>query len=234
MGTDIFYLAEKRVGDHWEPAFETFAFSDPDDPDGSRFLYHEDEFYFGANRNYELYEILAGTIDKETGLTSRGFEPISPPRGYPDDLSDAVRQLWRDPADPKGCNGCYGFSWLLLKELIDFPWKEKERTFVGCADAENHPLFSSGQRFKYRQVSPKVLYSCQDLKDYPLPEWDIVSNEEMQWRIDSGTASEQTWTQITYSRSYAGPGQGILNDTIPKLSKVGPPDGVRVVFHFCC
>ncbi len=31
MGTDISYLAEKRVGDHWEPAFDTYLESgDPD------------------------------------------------------------------------------------------------------------------------------------------------------------------------------------------------------------
>ncbi len=233
MGTDIIYLAEKRVGDHWEPAFDTYY--EPDDPDEPRFLDHEGEFYFGAERNYELYQILAGTVDKETGLTSRGFEPISPPRGYPDDLSDAVREQWGIPRDPAGhSRSSDDGSWLLLKELIDFPWQEKQRTFVGYANAENYAKFAAGQPFKYRQVSPKVLYSCDDLKKYPLPEWDVVSNEEMQRRVDNSTVTDETWTKITYHQSYAIPGHGILVDTIPKLSKVGPPDGVRVVFHFCC
>ena len=79
-----------------------------------------------------------------------------------------------------------------------------------------------------------MLYSCDDLKEYPLPEWDVVSNEEMQRRIDESTTTEHCWTKITYHQSYAIPGHGILVDTIPKLSKVGPPEGVRVVFHFCC
>ena len=125
-------------------------------------------------------------------------------------------------------------SWLLLKELIDFPWHEKQRTFVGFVDAENYPKFAAGQPFRYRQVSPKVLYSCDDLKQYPLPEWDVVSNDEMQRRLDSGTVTDETWTKITYHQSYAVPGHWILVDTIPKLSKVGPPEGVRVVFHFGC
>lgn len=233
MGTDIFYLAEKRVDDHWEPAFETYY--EPPDPDGQRILDHEEQFYFGGNRNYELYQILAGFVEQETGLTSRGFEPISPPRGYPEDVSEAIRQQWGDLDSPEARDsGCFGLSWLLLKELIDFPWHEKQRTFVGYVNAENYRKFAAGQPFRFRQVSPKVLYSCDDLKEYPLPEWDVVSNEEMQRRIDSSTVTEQTWTKITYSQSYAIPGHGILVDTIPKLSQVGPPDGVRVVFHFCC
>jgi hypothetical protein len=253
MGTDISYLAEKRVGDHWEPAFDTYH--ETDDPDEPRFLYHKNQFYFAGNRNYELYEILAGTVDDETGLTSRGFEPISPPRGYPDDLSEAVRKTLGDGSD----DSSFGHSWLLLQELIDFPWKEKMRTFVGFVDADNYQLFSSGQRFKMQQVSPKVLNSCQDLKEYPLPEWDVVSNEEMQYRISTETFDqpddvqaalrrmqlgmkpeprrdprERLRTRIQFQESYAIPGHGILMDTIPKLSQVGPPDGVRVVFYFWC
>ncbi|NUQ66467.1 MAG: hypothetical protein HUU20_28735 [Pirellulales bacterium] len=62
----------------------------------------------------------------ETGLTSRGFEPISPPRGLPVDLSQEIRAMARDPNDPETWEkySLFGHSWLLLKELIDFPWKE--------------------------------------------------------------------------------------------------------------
>ena len=45
MGTDIFYLAEKRVGEHWEPAFQTYYDPDPDEPDAPRILNHAGEFY---------------------------------------------------------------------------------------------------------------------------------------------------------------------------------------------
>ena len=114
------YLAEKRVDDHWEPAFETYY--EPDDPDAERFLDHEEEFYFGGNRNYELYQILAGYVEPETGLTSRGFEPISPPRGYPEDVSDAVRQQWGDLDSPEARDsGCFGLSWLLLQGTDRLP-----------------------------------------------------------------------------------------------------------------
>ncbi|MBM4092817.1 MAG: hypothetical protein FJ276_25925 [Planctomycetes bacterium] len=86
-----------------------------------------------------------------------------------------------------------------------------------------------------------------------------MSNEEMQRRIsmdafdqpddvqaalrcmESGMKPEprrdpreRLRTRIEYQESYANAGHGILVDTIPKLSQVGPPDGVRVVFCFSC
>ena len=255
MGTDITYLAEKRVGDHWEPAFDTYLESgDPDEP---RFLYHGNQFYFAGDRNYELYQILAGTVDAKTGLTSRGFEPISPPRGYPNDLSYAVRQVLGDP-DGESPDS-FGGSWLLLQELIEFPWKDKERTFIGLVDAENYSLFKAGQPFKMEQVTPQILYRCQDVKGSVASPKHVISNEEMEsWiatetfdqpddlqaalsRMDEGLPSQPRYdprenlrTEIEYQQSYAIAGHGILVDTIPKLSKVGPPGGVRVVFDFSC
>jgi hypothetical protein len=255
MGTDISYLAEKRVGDHWEPAFDTYlGAGDPDEP---RILSHENQFYFAGDRNYELYQILAWTADEKTGLTSRGFEPISPPRGYPADLSDAVRETMGDPAEESP--DCFGHSWLLLQELIDFPWQEKKRTIVGLVDVENYPLFKCGNPYQMQQISPRYPKHCKGSKGRPEPAEKIISNQEMErWinsesfddadalqvalqRMDAGLKPERRrnprddlWTQIEYQQSYTVAGHGILIDTIPKLSKVGPSDQVRVVFNFWC
>lgn len=40
------------------------------------------------------------------------------------------------------------------------------------------------------------------------------------------------WTLVEFSENYAVTGQGILEDTIPKLSALGTPEQVRVVFWF--
>ena len=230
MGTDIHYFAEKRVGDHWEPAFDSY-YDDPDEPE-DRELWHGDQFYFGAERNYELFQILAGVVEPETGLTSRGFLPISEPRGLPDDLSAAVRAIATKASDPD--DGYFGHSWLLLKELIEFPWKGKFRTFIGFVNTDNYSSFKAERPFRMQQVSPKVLYNCADLKSYPRPEWEVVSNEEMERRIEQGAVSENLWTKITYTRSYAIPGHYILANTIPTLNQVGATEDVRVVFWFDC
>ncbi len=154
---------------------------------------------------------------------------------------------------------CFGRSWLLLQELIDFPWHEKQRTFTGLVDAENYVLFKAGKPFKMEQVAPRVVYGCQDLKDAATSSQQVISNEKMEsWidrdvyddphdvqaalqRMDEGLTSqprpdprESLRTRIEYQQSYVVPGHGILVDTIPKLSKVGPPDRVRVVFRFSC
>lgn len=229
MGTDIHYFAEKRVGDRWEPAFKMCNEAVDQDEEGE---WPGEDFYFGSERNYELFQILAGIVEKETGLTSRGFEPISPPRGLPDDLSAEGAATAADTVDPE--DGYFGHSWLMLRELMEFPWREKRREFIGFVNAENYRLFQSEQPFRMHQVSPKVLYSCADLKSYPLSEWDVVSNDEMDRRLREGTVSDRTWTKIIYTQSYAIAGHYILEDTIPKLSQVGSPEDVRVVFWFDC
>ena len=236
MGTDIHYYAEKRTGDHWEPAFQTYYEDENDLEDRS--LWHGEQFYFGSDRNYELYQILSWTVDSDTGLTSRGFAPISPPRGLPADLSPEIRMIARDPNDPETWekHSLFGHSWLLLRELMDFPWKETFRRFIGFVNAEDYSLFRAGKPFRMQQVSPRVLYGCKDLDAYPKPEWNVVSNEQMEQMIRAATepVSDRLWTQIEYQESYAIPGHHILADTIPKLSKVGAPVDVRVIFWFSC
>jgi hypothetical protein len=248
MGTDINYFAERYEAGRWVPAFA----ESPGATTGHE-IYHGDKFYFGGDRNYELFEILAGIVDTRTGLTTRGFRPISSPRGLPTDLSAVIAQL---AAETK----TYRHSWLLLQELIRFPWHDTFRAFSGYLNAENYRKFMAGEPYQWKQVDPphprQIVREAKPEK-FPLPEWQVISNQEMQERVRTGGHHQAAdlqaalrrmelgekrelvpdslthlWTLVEYSESYAGPGQGILEDTIPKLRLLGPPEQVRVVFWF--
>jgi len=206
MGTDIIYHAEKRLDEKWVEV---------KDANGER-----EFFYFGAERNYDLYEILCGSIEPETGLTSRGFEPIAPMRGVPVDY----------PSNRGGDDDAS--SWVLLKELIDFPWMEKLRHFAGYANARNFKLFLENGRFRFSPVSPRHPYSPHS---FPRPEWEVVTNDEMLDLITSETVvPDNVYTHIEFSRTYAQSAPHVLSDTIPKLLKFGDPEDIRIVFSFFC
>ncbi|MEZ6129021.1 MAG: hypothetical protein R3C59_10080 [Planctomycetaceae bacterium] len=207
MGTDILYHAEKHVDGKW---------SILTDESGDR-----EFFYFGAERNYELYEILCGTVEPETGLTSRGFEPIAPLRGVPDDY----------PPLPDNRNDD-GHSWLLLKELIDFPWEEKQRHWEGFANAENFRLFLEGGRFRFSPTKPRHPYSPVP---FPKPEWRVVSNDEM-FDLICGwePVPDNVFTPIEFDRTYYSSAPYIRLNTIPMLLEHGTPEQIRILFWFSC
>lgn len=206
MGTDILYHAEHREDGKWTQIVDESG---------------DDEFfYFGAERNYELYEILCGTVEPESGLTSRGFEPIAPMRGVPDDYPPSNG----DPYD--------GSSWLLLQELIDYPWEQKFRHFMGYANAVNYESFLNDERFRFSPVTPRHPYNSQP---FPKPEWTIVTNEQMLDLIVSEDAvPDNVYTQIEFSKSYVSSVPHILTDTIPKLLNFGDPQDIRILFCFDC
>jgi hypothetical protein len=73
MGTDITRWAERRSTGEWDYCYGAGTASDGRPcPLG---------FYYGVERNYFLFAILAG-VNK---ITNQGFEPIVPPRGLPGD-----------------------------------------------------------------------------------------------------------------------------------------------------
>lgn len=188
MGTDILYHAEQRSKGKWHLL--------KDDTGNREF------FYFGAERNYNLYDLLCGTIDPNTGLTARGFVAIAPRRGPP---SDYPPRKAYDECD---------YSWVLLQELIDYPWEQRLRHVRAFVDAGNFRAYLNGADFRYFPVSPPHL-DCP--VRFPRPEWIIVPQGKM---LD-GVSSKSTtniYTEIEFTRPYDVSSCGqILTDTIPKL-----------------
>lgn len=179
-------------------------------------------FYFGAERNYDLYDILCGEVDPVTGLTGRGFRPIAPRRGLPPDLPKISEEQQLE----------LGYSWLTLQELIDFPWRELKRQFVGFADAENFLKFLNNERFRFSPTQPRHPYSPVS---FPKKEWEVVSNDRL-FDLATGYAAvpDHIYTEIEFTRGYDIPGHGILTETIPTLSAFGDPREIRIIFWFAC
>jgi hypothetical protein len=115
MGTDIWMYGEKRDAENWKPCFPL-----------KRNKYGEPCMtqVYRNDRNYFLFRILAD-VDR---MTNQGFEPLSAPRGLPDDLSPELRTLtdFMEELAREGAVYSHNYSWLLLRELLEFPWTERE------------------------------------------------------------------------------------------------------------
>ena len=208
MGTDMLYHAECRVGDKWEVLTGENG--------------NEDFFNFGGERNYDFFDFLSGEPDPDTGLSSRGVEPIVPRRGIPDDYPPMIPEKVLE----------YGYSWLLLQELVDFPWKEKLRLYRGYIDGENFGAWLNNKRFRFSPTIPKHPYT---LRPFPYKEWTVVSNEEMLDLITRpGPIDPLIYTTLEYTRTYYECFPYVLYETIPKLLKYGSPTEIRIVFSFYC
>jgi hypothetical protein len=121
MGTDIEMYAEKREAGSWKPCFPLRR-GNLGDPRMT--------VEYRNDRNYALFRILA-----DVGrLTNQGIVPVFKPRGLPDDLSPELATLADFIAD---YDFSHNYSWLLLRELLEFPWYEQRhrgRTLAGQCD----------------------------------------------------------------------------------------------------
>jgi hypothetical protein len=187
MGTDISYFAERRTERGWEHCLV--------------------DFYCGEERNYALFAILAGVAR----LTNSGFEPIVPPRGFPAD-SPAVSHLAGVPETPS----CHNATWLALKELLDFPWHQKQWPCTGYVDAEEFLHFRIAGRPQHLSTQSGT----------------VVSNGEMERRINGGTNTAGLLTLVSFGIPYAEFAGPFVTETLPLLSQQGPPDEVGLILSF--
>lgn len=110
MGADIHCWVEARRGGVWAEARPEFPLSD-----------FEKEFYASDpgyrrhiwdTRDYGLFGVLAGVRNYSA------VPPIAEPRGWPDDLSPALKAELEDQDD------LHSRSYYTLKELLDFDWSK--------------------------------------------------------------------------------------------------------------
>lgn len=118
MGCDIHEYYEIRRNGVWEPADLHPV------PDTSGMSLEEEDRIFEAHwghpldldRDYDLFALLAGVRN------SIEIEPITTPRGLPDDLSAALQAIWTEVEV-----WCHHPSWLTLDELLRFDWDQPLR-----------------------------------------------------------------------------------------------------------
>jgi hypothetical protein len=184
-------------------------------------------FYCGQDRNYELFAVLAGVAR----LTNDGFQPIVPCRGLPEDLSPAIRAAAENPDGLWGHN----YSWLTLKELLDFPWQEKKRRYEGYVDAQQYYLFKAQGRPLQMFPGPEAFATAFDSGCSRKPLFgreQIVSNRKMDRYLKAGKGMQRKYTKIAFEIPYAEFCPLFLQETLPRLGTLGKPQDVRIVFWF--
>ncbi len=106
MGTDIHLYVEKRNPYYAEEGGPEWVL-----------MMHEDATY--DSRSYNVFAVLAN-VRNGFGVagcrTGAGFRPISPPRGLPKDMSP---EMYRAAENVE-----HTPSWLTLKEILDYDWKQ--------------------------------------------------------------------------------------------------------------
>lgn len=227
MGCDIHFYVERREGDHWVSA-DTWKKSD----DLGEW-WKADEFY--DDRNYNLFAILADVRNGRgfAGIkTGEGFNPISEPRGLPDDASLEVKRC----AEQWSGDG-HSHSWLTVKEIMDFDWTQVT-TLQGIVTPEEYADWSSWRRG--RGEGPRSW--CGDRSG---PGVTTISEEELAAKIKEAVDGKRgpEYTQalqaidrfqalITWETPYYRSGSNFLGQTLPRLWRLGKPEDVRCVFWF--
>jgi hypothetical protein len=198
MGTDIHCFAERRTERGWELCRGTET-----GPDGEQYAL---SFYCGEERNYALFAILAGV----QRMTNGGFEPVAPPRGLPADSLTLKAEGLTD-------GGYYhNATWLTLRELLEFPWQERRREFIGWVNAEQYALFKqNGAPGQFVEESARC-----------------VSNAEMDRLLAAGADTAGVQTLVRFGIPYAVFAGPFVTETLPLLQQQGPPDDVRLVLYF--
>lgn len=139
-----------------------------------------------GDRNYRVFAMLAG-VRNGFGFagvpTHEAIEPISAPRGIPEDLcTDGEGALvWDDYGTQKQCwLGDHSFSWLMLDEVVNWPGWKKDLAMTGIVEKDEYLAMKAEGRTRPESwcggvTGPDVL---------------IVENEETENRND--------WTHVRY------------------------------------
>lgn len=235
MGCDIHLFVEKKVGDKWEScdSWEKSEF-------GGVWVPFTKRFY--ADRNYDLFGILAN-VRNGYGFagcdTGEGFEPISQPRGIPDDASKEVsRKIYG--------GGLHSHSWLTLREIMDYDWTKitMKRGWVNGPEyfrfsdslQEEFDEFPEPKKYSGGISGPGIIHVEPEEMEKLIK--DLIKDlegkpgtyEEKLDRIESSLS--RTYTKISWQVRYFQRCQEFLGSTVPRLWRLGSPENVRIVFAF--
>jgi len=176
-----------------------------------------------GQRNYNFFAILADVRNGRgfAGIdTGNGFNPISEPRGLPEDVSIEVKRQF----EHYGVDG-HSHSYITLKELLEYNWDqttihrgvidEKEYTRMIKAN-NNSPIYWAGMTY-----GPSVEHiSLADMKDLVDGKFQRDSSKDYVTKFE--------WTE-TYRELV---GEDYLEELCTELSHYGDPEDVRIVFFF--
>jgi hypothetical protein len=241
MGTDIHFYVEKRneQGD-WDLIgpidYDEDDYGEDEEP-RPYIDWRKDPFRVG--RNYKLFAILAD-VRNNYGFAGvkmgERLNPITEPRGIPDDASDLYRQF----SDNYGIDG-HSHSCLTLRELLNYDWTQKVTQYGVMS-------FNEYRKWYFRSNYNKEAVP----NEYAGSVWgaDIVhiTEEEMQAKvqeaIDANNDKElierfkNLYTRASWQAPYFACVPDFLGTVIPKMIQLAggidgnAPDNVRCIFFF--
>jgi hypothetical protein len=159
------------------------------------------------DRNYRAFAVLAN-VRNGYGFggfsTGEAIEPISEPRGLPDDMSPELRtKLEKEIEDNEDAEqfrlGDQSFSWVTLKELLEYDL-DAPVTVRGYVPRE------SAQRYRETGEIPR---------SYAASTWTHHEGfEQIEWQVP---IRESAW---------------LIPELIEEIRGLGDPENVRLVFGF--
>lgn len=175
------------------------------------------------SRNYNLFAILA---DVRNGYgfagvsTGRGFNPISSPKGVPEDASPEYLEY----VESMGVDG-HSHSYHTLKDLLDYNWHQTT-THYGVISEEQYKDWTPGTE---PDLYCGAIYSQNVI---------MVSQEEMDDVIKGNLAKDNTkeyYTKVSWASTYKESVNFFYDNCIEALKELSEDDegeDVRIVFFF--
>lgn len=241
MGCDIHLGVEKRVNGKWERV------NPPDDYprdewDKEQLAKHtlgsENHRWYTArlaekwygDRNYEAFAVLAGVRNYFD------IEPIAEPRGWPADMSEALKERIDFRKDREIDDwlwfGDHTASWLTARELAEFDWEGQFVTLGGIVD------WSTFEKFVDGDCKEGPSSYCQGIGGQSV----VVLEQEDATRKLRAMRSEglelpsgkSYHVRVSWSVSYATSAGRLYSRLLPGLVKLAGDDldSVRIVFNF--
>lgn len=229
MGCDIHFYVEKKIDGKWKLQGQLV------DDDGHKYV-ADANFYDG--RNYNLFAILADVRNGRgfAGIkTGEGFNPISDPRGVPEDASEEYKQL----VEQWDCDG-HSHSYHTLRQMLDYDWTQATGLQGWCSMDEYLPWAACQDRFRGPKgycggVSGGGVQHLSDEQASELVEKYQKLNWEERKRFIKELGSSK-YAMAKWQEHYHQAAGSFWTNTITKLLKLsGGTDGlddVRCVFFF--
>lgn len=228
MGTDIHMACEVRRNGKWELVKDK-VFKNPWYRSNSKFSWAKEKYTNVPYdcRNYNLFAILADVRN----YYGEEFNPISMPKGYPEDMCDELKGDldWSNYDVRAGIlSDEHSASWLTLTELLDYDWNQMHRNAGYVHENQYRDFIMKGEH--------------PDSWSGGVGGYGVVhlSEDEMVDLIQGRYPREDDIQYYTYcyfkDLTYKDAAGGFYDDVIPVLQRLIPDGGtaedVRLVFDF--
>lgn len=232
MGCDIHLYVERKENAKWITCDRWVR-----DADDENRIHVEYDNHFYTGRNYNLFAILADVRNGRgfAGIkTGEGFNPISSPRGIPEDASTEYKESvaqW----DGDG----HSHSYFTVQELMKYDWTQVS-CLQGWVDISN---FEEFERWKKRSMEGPNEY-CGDVLGGKIQH---ITNDEMHAKVEKVKALKlygiefekalqkegaDCYTLVEWETPYYKAANQFLSEVMPRLWHLGNPEDVRIVFYF--